>query len=96
MIIIRALLFFFFVFLGLHPWHMEVLRLGVKLELQLPAYTTATAMQDPSCIFDLHTAHGNAGSLTHRARPGIESASSWILVRFSTPEPQQELLFFNR
>ena len=22
-----------FVFLGLHPWHMEVLRLGVKLEL---------------------------------------------------------------
>jgi len=23
----------FFVFLGLHLWHMEVLRLGVKLEL---------------------------------------------------------------
>ena len=36
----------FFV-LGLHPGHMEVPRLGVKLELQLPAYTTATAMQDP-------------------------------------------------
>ena len=35
------LLFFFF--LGPHLWHMEVPRLGVKLELQLPAYTTATA-----------------------------------------------------
>ena len=31
-------------------WHMEVPRLGVKLELQLLAYTIA---------------HGNAGSLTH-------------------------------
>ena len=33
---------------------MEVPRLGVKLELQLPAYTTATAMPDVSCICDLH------------------------------------------
>ena len=32
------------VFLGPHPRHMvEVPRLGVQLELQLPAYTTATA-----------------------------------------------------
>ena len=41
-------------FLGLHPRHMEVPRLGVQLELQLPAYTTATTPPDPSCIFDLH------------------------------------------
>ena len=33
---------------------MEVPRLRVKLELQLPTYTTATAMQDPSHICDLH------------------------------------------
>ena len=33
---------------------MEVPRLGVVLELQLPAYTTATATQDPSLICDLH------------------------------------------
>ena len=39
--------FFFFSFLGLHLQHMEVPRLGVNLELQLPAYITATAMQDP-------------------------------------------------
>ena len=43
----------YFFFLGLHPWHMEVPRLGVKSELQLPAYATATAMQDPSRIYDL-------------------------------------------
>ena len=33
---------------------MEIPRLGVKLKLQLPAYTTATATPDPSCICDLH------------------------------------------
>ena len=38
--------------LGPHPWHMEVSRLGVELELQLPAYTTVTA--DVSHICDLH------------------------------------------
>ena len=31
----------------LHPGHMEVPRLGVSLELQPPAYTTATATLDP-------------------------------------------------
>ena len=33
---------------------MEVPRLGVESELQLPAYTTATAMPDLSHIYDLH------------------------------------------
>ena len=33
---------------------MEVPRLGVKLELQLLAYTIATAMQNLSHICDLH------------------------------------------
>jgi len=42
--------FFSSVILGLRPQHMEVPRLGVELELQLPAYTTATATQDLSCI----------------------------------------------
>ena len=37
----------FFAFLGLNLWHMEVPRLGVKSELQLLAYTTATATLDP-------------------------------------------------
>ena len=42
--------FLFLVFLGPHWRHMEVPRLGVELELQLPVYTTATDMQDPSFI----------------------------------------------
>ena len=33
---------------------MEVPKLGVKLELQLLAYTTATETQDPSLVCDLH------------------------------------------
>ena len=46
--------FFFFCFLGQHLQHMEVPRLGVPLVLQLLASTTATAMQDPSRVCDLH------------------------------------------
>ena len=45
-----AVHFLFVCFLGPHSQHMEVPRLGVKSELQLPDYTTA---------------HSNAGSLTH-------------------------------
>ena len=62
---------------------MEVPSLGVESELQLPAYATATAAQDPSCVYNLH---GKVGSLT--PEPGIEPTSSWILVRFVTAEPQ--------
>ena len=45
---------FFFSFLWPHPRHMEVSRLGVEVELQLPAYVKATATPDPSHICDLH------------------------------------------
>ena len=41
-------------FLGLYPWHMEIPRLGVKSELQLLAYTAATATQDPGRVCTLH------------------------------------------
>ena len=44
----------FFCLLGPHLWHVEAPRLVVKLELQLLAYTTATATGDQSCICDLH------------------------------------------
>ena len=40
------------------------------------------------------TAPSNAGSLTHWARPGIEPASSWILVSFVSTAPQQEFLLW--
>ena len=47
--------FFFgcFVFLGLHPRHMDVPRPGVESELSLLAYARATAMRDLSCVCDL-------------------------------------------
>ena len=48
------LLFCFLIFLGLHPRHMEVPRLDIESELQLPAYATAAAMTDLSHICDLH------------------------------------------
>ena len=57
--------FVLFCFVGPHLWHMELRRLGVKSELQLLAYTTATAMPDPSYICDLHYSSRNYKSLTH-------------------------------
>ena len=70
---------------------MDVPRLGVQLELQLPAYTLATATLDLS-----RGVNGNARSLTQKAGPVIEPSSSWILVGFVTTEPLQELRFFFR
>ena len=57
-------LFYFFFFLGPHPWHMEVPRLGVKVELQMPAYSTATTTPDLIASVTYTTAHGNAASWT--------------------------------
>ena len=37
------------------------------------------------------TAHSNVGSLTHWARPRVKPVSSWMLVRFVSTEPRQEL-----
>ena len=52
LLLVQKTVFFFFFFLlfflQLHLGHMEVPRLGVRSELQLPAYTIATAMLDPS------------------------------------------------
>ena len=39
----------------------------------------------------IHHSHGNTGSLTHWARPGIEPASSWIPARFISAKPQWDL-----
>ena len=49
--------FFFFFLFGLfraNSPHMEIPRLGVELELQLPAHAIATAMPYPSLVCDLH------------------------------------------
>ena len=42
-----------FLFKGPLPWHVEIPRLGVQVDLQLPACATATATWGPSHIFNL-------------------------------------------
>ena len=64
-VILFLFCFVFFVFLGLHLWHMEAPRLGVQLESQLPAYATATAMPNLTCICDLHHRSRQCQMLTH-------------------------------
>ena len=71
---------FIYCLLGPHPQHVKVPRLGVRLELQLLAYTTAKQLGTWATSATYTTAHGYAGSLTHWARPEIECASLWILV----------------
>ena len=56
--------------------HLEVPRLGVESELQLPAYTTATAMQEPSCICDLPHSSWQHQILTHWVMPDIKPKTS--------------------
>ena len=51
--VLFSFLFLFFVFLGPHPVRMEVPRLGVPSEQQLPVYTTAPATRVPRRICDL-------------------------------------------
>ena len=41
-------------FLGPHLQHMKIPRLGVELEIQLPAYAIAIAMWNPSCFCNIH------------------------------------------
>ena len=78
--------FFFFFFLRLHQWHMEVPRLGGQSELELPAYTTATAMRDPNFVI-YTTAHSNAGSLTPLSLARDQTRNLMVLVRFISAAP---------
>ena len=80
-------LFLLLFFLGPHLWHMKVSRLGVKLEMQLLAYATATAMPYPSCICNLHHSSwqclilnplNESGDQTH-----ILMDTSWVLNSLS-------------
>jgi len=70
---------------------MEVPRLRVKSELKLPAYTTATAMPNPSRICDLH--HSSQQPLIEaRNQTYIFMNTSWV----QNPQweiPEIDLLF---
>ena len=82
---VRMVIIYLLIFLGPHPWHIEVPRLGVKLELQLTAYAMATATRDPSRVCDLHHSSWHHQILNPLSEgPGIEPKSSVILVGFLT------------
>ena len=66
---ILYIIYLFICLLGPHVQRMEVPRLGIKSELQLLAYTTATAMQDPSCICDLHHSSWQCHILNPLSKP---------------------------
>ena len=76
---------------------MEIPRLRVQSELQLPAYDTATAKPDPSCIFDLHNS-----SQQHRILNPVSGARDWTCILMDTSQVlnplshnSNSLIFFN-
>ena len=83
--------FLFFVFLGSHLQHMEVPRLGTESELQLLAYTTNTAIPDPSHICNLLHSLQQHQILNPMSKARFEPVSSRMLVRFVSTETRQEL-----
>ena len=80
---------FFFSFLRQPLWHVEVPRLGVEMELQLPAYTTATAMPDLSHVCSWQ--HQILNSLSKaRNCTRILMVASWVYYQWAmmgTPYP---------
>ena len=76
--------FFFFFLLRPHMPHMEVLGLGVELELQLHIYTIATAMPDPRHICNLHLSLQQWWILNPLSKARDQTQFLWILVRLLT------------
>ena len=70
---------------------MEVPRLGVELELQLPTYATATATPDLSHICDLYHSSQQRWTLNSLSRARDQTHLLMDTVRFITSEPQGEL-----
>ena len=73
---------------GPHPWYMEVPRLGVQSEPQLPAYITTTATLETSHICDQHHSSRKCQILNplSKARDRTQNlvVPSWICFRCAT------------
>ena len=80
--------FFFFCFLGPHSRHIEVPRLGVDLELQLPGCTTASTPPDLSQVYNLHHSSRQCSILNQLSEAGHQTRNlmvpSWIHFLCST------------
>ena len=71
-----------------HLWHMEGPRLGAESEPQLPAYTTATAMPDPSRVCDVHHSSWECWIFNPlskaRDQTHVLLDTSWVYYRWTT------------
>ena len=79
-------LYYLFIYFSFYLRHIDVPGLGVESELQLPAYTTATATADLSSICDLHHSLGQRQILNSliearesNLHPHILTDNSWVL-----------------
>ena len=76
---------------------MQVPRLGVEWELQLLAYTTATATQDPSRICDLHHDSQQCQILNPiseaRDQTHLFMDTSWVYNAESQQNSKEEVVF---
>ena len=79
-----------FFFFWLHLLYMEVFRVVAESELPLRPLPQTQQHRIQATSATYTTACGNARSLTHRERPGIEPASSWTdtLSGSQPTEPQ--------
>ena len=73
--------YWFFFVGGPHLQHMEVPRRGVELALLCQPTLQTQQCQFQATSSTYITDLGNARFLTHWAEPGIEPATSWILVK---------------
>ena len=76
---IRGFFLFFCFFKLLQLLHVEVPRQSVKLELQLPAYTTAIALPDLSRTWDLHHSLWQ-----HQILNPLSEARPWTHIHMDT------------
>ena len=83
----KTLCQYFFIFIKIiffraTPGQMQVPTLGVKPELQLQSYTTATATRDLSCICNLYRRSWQHQLSNPLSEARDQTATSWFLVGF--------------
>ena len=89
---------FFFLLVVLAPPASPTAYESSQTRGQIVSCSCQPMPEPPQCriqAMSVTMAWSNPGSLTHWARPGIKLMSSWMLIRFITAEPQQELLTLN-
>ena len=77
---------------------MEIPRLGVESELQLPAYTTATEMWDPSHVCDLHHSSRQYQILNPLSKAGAQTrvlmGTGWVYYCWAMTRTPKILHFY--